>query len=133
MNKRLLTGFKAGHQASLERMTAPGQRLFYLQVHMASSGQIDEHFARTLGNALTFGASDKASPGYQLSYARPEEMAAWQSALRRLDIIATGNYPPIPRLSEIGDMEEVLAVMRIPYCPPGEDLHHMKFAELETR
>ena len=45
-----------------------------------------------------------------------------------LDFVFSTSYLPITRLSEIADMDEVFAVVRLPYLPPENGFPDMNFA-----
>lgn len=111
----------------LERRLAPWKKLFYLQIHLASTRKLSEHMVRTIGTSLTLGDEDTSLPGYKIIYPRPQETQAWQKKLKGLNLILSGSLLPIPRLSEMADLEEVFAVMRLPYSPPENGFPDIRF------
>jgi hypothetical protein len=47
--------------------------------------------------------------------------------LKNLDTIFSDSYVPVSRLSEVADLEEVFAAVRLPYCPPENGLPNVNF------
>jgi hypothetical protein len=80
-----------------------------------------------VGTSLSLKSAGKSLPGYQVKFSTPEEKEKWGRMLRNLDIIFSDSYLPAPRLSEIADLEEIFAVMRIPYSPPENGFPDVNF------
>jgi hypothetical protein len=113
--------------AFISRHTSPWNRYFYLQVHLASPIEIDEHIIRSIGSATTREKQEQPSPGFQVVYPLDKNNAIeWCKNLNCLEIIQTNNSFLLPRLSELASLEEVHAVFRLPY-PPESGLLNTEF------
>ncbi|MBN2116166.1 MAG: hypothetical protein JW730_06335 [Anaerolineales bacterium] len=130
--QRTLPALKQWHEAYIERRLAPWKKFFYLQVHLASPRKIDENLFQTVGTSLTWSANSAALPGYYVISPKLNEVPAWRRKLRNLDFIFSGSYLPVPRLAEVADMDEVFAVMRLPYSPPEDGFPDVTFASNRT-
>jgi hypothetical protein len=117
---------KTWNKEYIERRLTLWKKLFYLQVHVVSPRNVGEHLHRIVGTALTLSGDGQAHPGYRVICAN-DEGQSWHRKLRNLDLIFTGSPLPVPRLSEVADLEEVFAVMRLPYSPPENGFPDMKF------
>lgn len=110
-----------GHQL------APWKKLFYLQMHLASSHKLNENLFRTIGTSLTFNSKGEPLPGYQVVKPGQNETGIWQRRLKNLDIIFSDSFLQHPRLSEVADLNEVFEVMQLPYSPPDQGVPDVKF------
>jgi hypothetical protein len=130
LNARTLAGFKQWNETYIERRLKPWQKYFYLQVHLASPQKIDENLFRIVGTSLTLDIKNhQHPPGFQVMTPEGNEaITLWRKKLRNLDFVFSGSYLPVPRLAEVVDMEEVFAVMRLPYAPPDNGFPDMNFA-----
>jgi hypothetical protein len=127
LNQKTLSALKHWHEVYLERRLTPWKKYFYLQVHLASSRKLDENLFRIVGTSLALSAGGQSPPGYQVISPRLHEVEEWRTKLRNLGVIFSGSYLPVPRLAEVADMDEVLAVMRLPYSPPDNGFPDMNF------
>lgn len=123
-----LSAQKKWNEKYIERRFAPWKKFFYLQVHLASTGEIDKNIFRIAGTSLSLNPEGQSVPGYQESAPRGHEAGTWLRKLMNLDFVHSGSRLSAPRLAEIADMEEVFAVMRLPYSPPENGFPEMKFA-----
>lgn len=127
LNQKTLSMLKKWNNAYTERRLTPWKKFFYLQVHLASIRKIDENLFRIVSTALVLSKEGHAQPGYQVISPKFDEGLTWRKKLRNLDFIFSGSYLPIPRLAEVADLEEVFAVLRLPYSPPENGLPNMNF------
>jgi hypothetical protein len=79
------------------------------------------------------GQNGESLPGYQIVFPRSGEDISWRRKLRNLDVIFFGSYLPAPRLSEIADLDELAAVMRLPYSPPEDGFPNLEFAAVRAQ
>jgi len=128
-----LSTLKQWNDGYTERRLAPWKKFFYLQVHLASPQKIDENLLRVVGTSLAWNTDSTSLPGYCVAAPKPGEETLWRRKLRNLDFIFSGSYLPIPRLAEVADMDEVFAVMRLPYSPPENGFPDVTFAEPRTK
>jgi hypothetical protein len=133
INSKTLSAYQRWNGTYIERRLAPWKKFFYLQIHLASSQKIDENIFRIIGTSLTWNTDGSSLPGYRVIAPRRAEEPLWQRKLRNLDVIFSGGYLPVPRLAEMADMEEVFAVMRLPYSPPEDGFPDVTFASPRTR
>jgi hypothetical protein len=133
LNAITLSAFKHWNQMYMDRRLAPWKKFFYLQVHLASTQKIDENFFRSIGTSITWSTTDSSLPGYHVVAPKFDEGPAWQAKLRNLDLVFSGSYLPVPRLSEVADMDEVFAVIRIPYSPPENGFPDLDFVKTRIR
>jgi hypothetical protein len=131
VNDRTLAAIQQWNAAYTERRLTPWKKFFYLQVHLASSGKIDPNLFRILGTSLTLDNDKQYLPGYQVIAPRPDEEASWRKKLTNLDLMFSNSRLVNPRLADVADVEEVLAVMRIPYSPPENGLPGVRFVTTE--
>lgn len=111
----------------ISRHTSPWNRYFYLQVHLVSPLELDEHVIRSIGSAVTREKQKQLSPGFQVVYPLDKNnVSEWCKHLDRLEIIETNNSFLLPRLSELASLEETHAVFRLPY-PPESGLPNTEF------
>ncbi len=129
LNPRTMSALKRWNETYIERRLAPWKKFFYLQIVFASPQKIDENLCRIVGTSLTWSTDSASLPGYHVVVPQFEEGPVWQRKLRNLDFIFSGSALPVPRLTEVADMEEVFAVMRLPYSPPEDGFPDVKFAE----
>ena len=125
LNHQTLSAMQQWNKKYVERRLAPWSKFFYLQVHLASTCKISEDLFRTIGTSLTLNSSGESTPGYQIIF--PEQAQVWEKRLKNLDLIFSESYLPVPRLSEVADLEEVFAVVRLPYSPPENGFPDVKF------
>jgi hypothetical protein len=128
INEKTLVALKQWSETYTKRRLNPWAKFFYLQVHFVSSCKIDDTFFRIAGTSYALGKDGESLPGYQVVFPRSGEEPSWRGRLRNLDMIFTGSYLPAPRLSEIADLDEVFAAMRLPYSPPEDGFPNLKFA-----
>jgi hypothetical protein len=126
-NQNILPSLKNWNKEYTERRVAPWTKFFYLQVHLASTQPLGESLPRIIGTSLTLSSTGKSHPGYQVISPGKEDRPSWQKKLRNLDLIFTGSYLPVPRLSEVADLEEVISAMRLPYSPPEDGYPNVIF------
>ncbi|HJS17734.1 MAG TPA: hypothetical protein VJ785_03235 [Anaerolineales bacterium] len=122
LNEQTLSLLKQWNKGYTERRLVPWKKFFYLQIHMASTRKLSENPSRIIGTSIALSSNGESHPGYQVISPRNEEKQAWLKKLGHLDLIFSGSYLPVSRLSEIADLEEVFAVMRLPYSPPEKGL-----------
>jgi hypothetical protein len=128
LNQKTLSGLKQWNKTYIERRLNPWEKFFYLQVHLVGRGRIDENILRVAGATLALSKEGQSLPGYLVVSPKFGEEVSWRRKLRNLDVIFSGSYLPVPRLSEVADLEEVFAVMRIPYSPPENGFPDLRFA-----
>jgi hypothetical protein len=134
-NDRISEAHKEWDENFIKRRIPPWKKYFYVQVHIASQGQIDDNLVRSVGATLTLASDDKPSEklaeksslGFQVVFSSPEKTAEWSQKIHNLEIIFSGSQVPAPRLSEVADLEEVFSVARIPYSPPDLGQPIVKF------
>ena len=112
------SALKTWRKNYVERILTPWKKFFYAQIHVASPHGLGEHIYRVIGTALTLSGDGQAYPGYRVICSKPEEGQSWRKKISNLEIIFTGSPHAVPRLSEVADLDEVFAVMRLPYSPP---------------
>ncbi|HSB03254.1 MAG TPA: hypothetical protein VLE49_21570 [Anaerolineales bacterium] len=132
LSQKTLSAYKSWNEMYIERRLAPWKKFFYLQIHLASNQKIEENFFRIVGTSLAW-STDSALPGYRVFSPKPHERPVWQRKLRNLDMIFSGSPLPVPRLAEVADMDEVFAVMRLPYSPPEDGFPDVTFAGTSTK
>jgi hypothetical protein len=62
-----------------------------------------------------------------------KQAQVWQQNLKNLDTIFSDSNVPVARLSEVADLEEVFAVLRLPYCPPENGLPGVTYLSAHTK
>lgn len=129
-NQITLLALKRWSEKHTERRLTPWKKFFYMQIQLASNQRIDENIFRILGTSLSLTLDGQLSPGYQVIIPRAHEVESWLRKLRNLDFVYSGSYLSTPRLTEIADMEEVFAVMRLPYLPPENGFPDMQFVNI---
>ncbi|MFZ5910871.1 MAG: hypothetical protein ACOYYU_12725 [Chloroflexota bacterium] len=113
----------------VSRHISPWNKYFYLQVHLASPGRIDEYLLRSIGSSITRDNPERSTPGFQvLRPMNKSEAIEWIGHLECLDMVRTNNSLLLPRLSELASIDEVHAVFRLPY-PPEPGLPNINFLE----
>jgi hypothetical protein len=122
-----LAEMKQRYQAYVERYVSPWKKFYYLQIHLASSQATSESLSRIIGTSLTVNRKGNTFPGYQVSIPASEDVPTWQKKIRNLDLHFSGSYLPVPRLSEVADLEEVFAAVRLPYSPPEDGFPDVSF------
>ena len=124
LNQQTLSAMQQWNKKHVERRLAPWGKYFYLQIHVASASGLKDDLFRTIGTSLTLSGGESI-PGYQV--VSPERTQAWQNRLKNLDVIFSDSYLPVPRLSEVADLEEVFAAVRLPYSPPEAGFPNVNF------
>jgi hypothetical protein len=127
LNPQTLSAMQQWNRTHVERRLIPWGKFFYLQVHLASSGKLSQDLFRTIGTSLTLNGSGEFLPGYQAVSPDSLQTQVWQKRLKNLDLIFSESYLPVPRLSEVADLEEVIATVRLPYCPPENGFPEVNF------
>lgn len=127
INQKTLNVLKQWNRDFVERRLQPWKKFFYLQIHLVSPGKRGGNLARILGASLTMGGTGPSQPGYRVIYPANNHGSSWRKKLMNLEPIFSGSFLPAPRLSEIADLEEVFAVMRLPYSPPDNGLPGVNF------
>jgi hypothetical protein len=128
LNPRTLSIIQNWNKSYAERRLDPWKKFFYLQVFVATRGPMDENLLRIIGNTLVLSKDGQPAPGYQIATPKFGEKDVWLRKLENLDVLFSGSILPVPRLSEVADLEEVFAVMRIPYSPPENGFPNLNFA-----
>lgn len=132
VNRKTLSALKQWNRDFVERRLLPWKKFFYLQIHLVSTGKLPENLSRVIGTSLTLSGHGDAHPGYRVFTPRKDEEATWRKKLKNLEPVFSGSYLPVPRLAEIADLEEIFAVMRLPYSPPDQGLPGVKFESSEN-
>jgi hypothetical protein len=127
VNQKTLAAIREWSNRYTERRLTPWKKFFYLQVHLAAKGNMDENLCRIIGTSLTLATGKDALPGYQVILAKRDEQPVWRKQLADLSLISSGSRLSIPRLADVADMEEVFAVMRLPYSPPDKGFPDVTF------
>lgn len=132
LNPKALKTYKEWNENFANRRQDPWQKFFYLQVHLVSTQEIDENLIRGVGVALTLSSDQQSLPSYQVKFPTSDEKQEWGRKIRNLDVVFSGSYLPVPRLSEVADMSEVFGAIRIPYSPPVDGLPEVKFSSTKV-
>ncbi|HEX5838351.1 MAG TPA: hypothetical protein VFY26_11020 [Anaerolineales bacterium] len=127
VNQSTLAAMKQRYREFVERRMSPWGKFFYLQIHLASTQALGESLSRIVGTSLALSSNGTFLPGYQVNTPEPDEKHHWQHQIRNLDLIFTGSHLSSPRLSEVADLEEVFAAVRLPYSPPEDGLPGVTF------
>lgn len=127
VNQNTLPAIKQRYREYVERRMSPWGKFFYLQIHLASTQALGEGLSRIVGTSLALSSNGTFLPGYQVNTPEPDEKHHWQHQIRNLDLIFTGSQLSSPRLSEVADLEEVFAAVRLPYSPPENGLPGVTF------
>ena len=127
LNQQTLSGMQHWNRNHVERRLVPWTKFFYLQVHIASPCRLSGDQLRTIGTSLTMNSSGEVLPGYQIVHPDQAQTNTWQKRLKNLDTIFLNSYVPVSRLSEVADLEEVFAVVRLPYSPPENGFPNVRF------
>ena len=127
LNPQTLLGMQQWHKKFVERRLVPWVKVFYLQVHLASPCKLSKDLLRTVGSSLALNGSGESLPGYQIIAPDQEHVPAWQNRLKNQDLIFSESHLPVPRLSELADLEEVFAAVRLPYSPPENGFPNVNF------
>ena len=133
LNSKTLSALKLWNSSYTERRLSLWKKFFYLQVHLASTRKIDEHLFRITGTSLALGKENNSLPGYQVISPKSNEVDAWRKKLMNLDFVFSKSYLPIPRFSEVADMDEVFSVVRLPYLPPENGFPDMNFVSAKSQ
>ena len=128
VNQKTLTTVQEWSARYTERRLMPWKKFFYLQVHLASNGTMDENLCRIIGTSLTLASGKDSLPGYQAIVPRPDDESIWRKQLSELNLTLSNSRLSLPRLADIADMDEVFAVMRLPYSPPDKGFPDIVFA-----
>ncbi len=119
---------KHWNELYIKRRVTPWKKFFYLQIHLASTRRIDENLFRIAGTSLTVGGEKNLTLGYQVVAPPSDKQLDWRRKLRNLDLVSSVSQLPVPRLAELADLDEVFAVVRLPYEPPDNGFPDVKFA-----
>jgi hypothetical protein len=111
-----------------KRRLTPCTKFFYLQIHLASTQRIDENLFQIAGTSFTLRDDQCHSLGYQVAAPGPDEHLNWREKIKNLDMVPSASQLPVRRLAELADLDEVFAVVRLPYSPPDDALRDVKFA-----
>lgn len=128
VNPKTLTTIQEWSARYTERRLMPWKKFFYLQVHLASSGTLDEHICRIIGTSLTLTAGKDGLPGHQVIVPKRDEESIWRKQLTNLNLTLSNSRLSLPRLADIADLDEVFAVIRLPYSPPDQGFPDIVFA-----
>ena len=132
INQQTLSGMQSYNKKYVDRRLVPWTKFFYLQVHLASPCKLSGHLLRAIGTSLTLNSSGDTLPGYQVIFPDQKHIQAWQQNLKNMDTIFSDSNVPVARLSEVADLEEVFAVLRLPYCPPEKGLPNVTYISTHT-
>ncbi len=132
LNPLTLSAMQQWNRKHVERRLAPWKKFFYLQVHLASPCTLSEDLLRSIGTSLTLDSGGEDLPGYQVLLPKQAQTRDWQKRLKNLDTIFSDSYVPISRLSEVADLEEVFAAIRLPYCPPEHGFPNVNFISTDN-
>jgi hypothetical protein len=127
LNPQTLSALQQWNRKQVERRLVPWGKFFYLQVHLASTRKLSAELFRTIGTSLALNSSGESLPGYQVVLPEQAEAQVWQKRLKNLDLIFSESYLPVARLSEVADLEEVFAAIRLPYSPPENGFPNVNF------
>jgi len=136
-NGKVFNLYKEWHENFINRRLTPWKKYFYLQFHIVSPGMISENLTRSIGTVLTqnFQMQNPKSQffqGYQVVRPPMKRRGEWVEKIYNMHLISWESKLPDPRLSEIADLEEVFAAIRIPYSPPGGDTLGFKYLPAEN-
>jgi hypothetical protein len=131
--EKTLSALKQWNRDYVESRLVPWKKFFYLQIHLASTHKISQNLFRVIGTSLALTNNGESQPGYQVISPKHEEGNAWRKKMGNLDLIFSGSYLPVSRLSEVADLEEVFSVMRLPYSPPDNGLPDVNFKTARSR
>jgi hypothetical protein len=132
LNHLTLSGMQNYNRKYVERRLLPWTKFCYLQVHLASPCKLSGDLLRAIGTSLTLNTGGEALPGYQVILPDQKEAQVWQENLKNLDTIFSDSNIPVARLSEVADLEEAFAVLRLPYCPPENGLPNVTYISTHT-
>jgi hypothetical protein len=118
---------KTWNKEYVERRLTLWKKFFYLEVHLASPRKLSDSLCRLVGTSLTLSGDGQAQPGYLVVCPEPDEAQSWRTRLKHLDLIFPRSPLAVPRLSEVADLDEVFAVMRLPYSPPESGFPDLRF------
>lgn len=131
-NRKIFDAYRDWYDNFTVRRLTPWKKFYYLQVHVISDVNLNEHFLRSVGTTLTQNLQVQNSKvqtlnGYQIIKPPLKKRREWSLKVHTLNLTSWGSQLAHPRLSEIADLEEVFAVIRIPYSPPGDESHGFKY------
>jgi hypothetical protein len=126
-NPKIFNAYKEWCENYIKRRLTPWKKFFYLQFHVASTGDISEDFIRSIGTVLTQNSAGQTLPGYQAVRPSLRKRKEWGEKVYNMNITSLGSQLLVPRLSEVADLEEVFSAIRIPYSPPESDLLGIKY------
>ncbi len=132
LNRQTLSAMQNYNRKYVERRLVPWTKFYYLQVHLASTCKLSGDLLRAIGTSLTLNSSGDTLPGYQVILPDQKQAQVWQQNLKNLDTIFSDSNVPVARLSEVADLEEVFAVLRLPYCPPENGLPNVSYISKHT-
>ena len=133
ISPKALTAIQEWSARYTERRLVPWKKFFYLQIHLAASGILNENLCRIVGTSLTLAAVKDSLPGYQVSLPTRDEEPIWRQGLMDLSLVSAGSRLSVPRLADVADMDEVVAVMRLPYSPPDTGFPDFNFAPVRNK
>ncbi len=115
----------------IKRRLAPWKKFYYLQIFLASNHEIEEDAAQGIGAVLTLNHSTLGQPGYEIVRPQEDQVGEWVERVSGLDVLLAGSRLPVPRLSEVVDLDEAFAAIRLPYSPPENGLPVVKVSPEE--
>jgi len=128
LGKETLLAMQEWSKLYTKRRLTPCTKFFYLQIHLVSPQKVDENLFQIAGTSFTLGDDKSPSLGYQVVAPGPDEQLKWQEKIKNLDMVSSASQLPAPRLAEVADLDELFAVVRLPYSPPDDALRDVKFA-----
>ena len=131
-DQKIFNAHKEWCENYIKRRLTPWKKFFYLQIHVASVGNIADDFIRSVGTVLTQNSAGQTLPGYQVMRPSTNRKKECGEKVYNMNIISLGSQLPNPRLSELADLEEVFSAIRIPYSPPGSDSVGIKYVPIKN-
>jgi hypothetical protein len=132
INPQTLSGMQSYNKRYVDRRLVPWTKFYYLQVHLASACKLSGDLLRAIGTSLTLNTGGETLPGYQVIFPDKKQAQVWQQNLKNMDTIFSDSNVPVARLSEVADLDEVFAVLRLPYCPPEHGLPNVTYLSAYT-
>lgn len=131
LNQQTLSAMQQWNSKYGERRLGPWGKFFYLQIHLASTRKLSKDLFRTIGNALAMNSGGEPLPGWRVILPDSSEAPAWCERIRDLELVFSDTSLPVPRLSEVADLDEVFAAIRLPYSPPENGFPDMSFVTIK--
>ncbi len=131
-DQRIFNAHKEWCENYIKRRLTPWKKFFYLQIHVASVGDIADDFIRSIGTVLTQNSAGQTLPGYQVIRPPLNKKKEWGEKIYNMNITSLGSQLLNSRLSEVADLEEVFSAIRIPYSPPGSDSLGIKYVPIKS-